>query len=506
MVNNKKKRKTRTSDSQLGLGPGLGPGLKRKKMNVPATIALTVLIVTLTILGACAHATSPLLQAMKRKNDLKIRAEKRKPRLRTTWKSENARFSNRMFFRMFRMHRACFVHLCEKIERAVGEKEFKSEKYIEKLMRERHSSKEGSMMAAHVKKNGPYIPGEIKVAMTLRILAGASYLDMYLWFNVNPDYVRHITRGVMRYWFCNDNVVLINFYKLLDSTEDTNRIRTAFAKKSNGIMNGCIGAIDGWVVKIRCPAWSEVLNPGKYFSRKGFYGINVQAIVAKNKKILWRSIGHKGSSHDSKVFNESGLGKYLVDHADDLYARGLYLVGDSAYALRSYMLTPHDNALPDSKEDNFNFFLSSNRIYVECAFGEIDRRWGIFWSPLEGSLQNHQYTIDAAIRMHNFIVEFRELQENEGKNVDDDLEELNIDSDNFLMNNPSTILGPIAEETQFEHGTRGRPTTIDAELRMKGKDLRNAISYELHRRGFSRPCNQRVAVSDRHNRRLALGK
>ena len=109
--------------------------------------------------------------------------------------------------------------------------------------------------------------------------------------------------------------------------------------------------------------------------------------------------------------------------------------------------------------------------------------------------------------MHNFIVEFRELQMNAGKiNVVDDLEELNIESDNFIMNNPSTILGPIAEETQFECGTRGRPTTIEAEQRNKGKGIRDAISNELHRQGFSRPCNQRVAVSDRHNRRLALGK
>ena len=293
---------------------------------------------------------------------------------------------------------------------------------------------------------------------------------------------------------CSCNITIVA------SNETQERSQNKGRKKEN--------AADGWVVKIRCPAWSEVLNPGKYFCRKGFYGINIQAIVSKDKKILWRTIGHKGSSHDSKVFKESGLGKYLIDHADDLYARGLYIVGDSAYALRSYMLTPHDNALPDSKEDNFNFFLSSNRIYVECAFGgEIDRRWGIFWTPLEGSLQNHQYTIDAALRLHNFIVEFRELQKNEGKmNVDDDLEELNIDSDNFIMNNPSTILGPVAEETQFERGTGGRPTTIEAEQGIMGKGLRNAISDELHRRGFSRPCNQRVAVSDRHNRRLALGK
>jgi miniconductance mechanosensitive channel len=67
---------------------------------------------------------------MKRKDE----AKKRKPRLRTSWTKENARFSNRMFYRLFRMHRACFVHLCEKIERSVGEKEFKSEKYIAQLL------------------------------------------------------------------------------------------------------------------------------------------------------------------------------------------------------------------------------------------------------------------------------------------------------------------------------------------------------------------------------------
>jgi len=142
------------------------------------------------------------------------------------------------------MHRACFIHLCEKIERSVGEKVFKSEKYIEKLAMEGHLTKEGGMMVANLDKTGPYIPGEVKVAMTLRILAGASYLDMYLWFNVNPDYVRYLSRRIMKDWSCNDDVVHINFYKLLDSTEDANIIRNVFAKKSDGIMSGCIGVVD----------------------------------------------------------------------------------------------------------------------------------------------------------------------------------------------------------------------------------------------------------------------
>jgi hypothetical protein len=222
MVSNKKKRKTRTNNQC-----SLEKGLELKKMKFTQTITLAVFIITLTIIGACGHASSQLLRSMKRKDE----AKKRKPRLRTSWTKENARFSNRMFYRLFRMHRACFVHLCEKIERSVGEKEFKSEKYIEKLTMEGHSAKEGSIMAAKLEKTGLYIPGEVKVAMTLRILAGASYLDMYLWFNVNPDYVRYITRKVMKEWFCNDDVVLINFYKLLNNTKDTNRIRNAFAQK-----------------------------------------------------------------------------------------------------------------------------------------------------------------------------------------------------------------------------------------------------------------------------------
>jgi hypothetical protein len=89
---------------------------------------------------------------------------------------------------------------------------------------------------------------------------------------------------------------------------------------------------------------SELSNPGKYFSCKGFHAINVQVIVDKKKRILWRYIGEKGSSHDSKVFNESGLGKYLLEYADSFHARGLYIIGDSAYSIRSYLLTPFDNA------------------------------------------------------------------------------------------------------------------------------------------------------------------
>ena len=48
------------------------------------------------------------------------------------------------------------------------------------------------------------------------------------------------------------------------------------------------------------------------------------------------------------------------------------------YALRSFLVTPYDNAVHGDGEDNCNFHHSSSRIVVECTFGEVDMRWEIF--------------------------------------------------------------------------------------------------------------------------------
>ena len=190
------------------------------------------------------------------------------------------------------MPRECFEELCDKIKEVVGEEEFKSEKYLEGLLALGNATRKSCTYNSSILFNGVYVPGEIKVAMTLRILAGASYLDMFLWFNVCADHVLVITRKVMREWFCNDEVMEIDFYKsILQDQVFRKDVMDDFASRSGGVLQGCIGALDGWLVRIMCPSIFEVKNPGKYYSRKGFYAINVQAIVDKKKRILWRYIG-----------------------------------------------------------------------------------------------------------------------------------------------------------------------------------------------------------------------
>ena len=495
------KRKRRSSSGQ----PALHCNVLREETNENKQRKLSVVLSAVLIVLGCGFELFTYLYyfSMQRSIRNKESAKKRKPRPRTTWADENKRISDKHFYRLFRMSRPCFNILCTRIETAVGEKEFKSEKYIQGLTELGHTTLESSMCQAAINGIGGYIPGEVKVAIALRLLAGASYLDMFLWMNIDPDYVRSIFRTVTRNWFCNDDVMKINFFDVINDDSEVSRITQAFGSRSCGIFSGTMGALDGWLVKIKCPSAWECANPGKYFCRKGFSAINVQVIVDLKKRVLWRYIGSKGSSHDSPVFHESSLGKFLEYWAVRFEASGLYLVGDSAYALRSYLLTPYDNAMPGSSEDVFNFFLSSQRIYVECAFGEIDRRWGIFWKPLQGSLTNHKYVIDSALRLHNFIVNYREEHGQVGKEHDDtDTSLLNSASYDFQMENPFETMGAFSNEDIHAYKRRGRHSNEEKKLRERGKTIRDNIRDMLARKGLARPKRSGTSSVDRFNRRI----
>ena len=73
------------------------------------------------------------------------------------------------------------------------------------------------------------------------------------------------------------------------------------------MFGGTIGALDGWLVKIKCPnsKRDKVTNFGSFFCRKGCYALNVQAIVDRNKMIICYSVKCCGSEHDSTAFKRT---------------------------------------------------------------------------------------------------------------------------------------------------------------------------------------------------------
>ena len=254
------------------------------------------------------------------------------------------------------------------------------------------------------------------MAISLRLLAGASHLDVATLFKVAYNYVYKLFQEVLQDWICRDSVAQFQLDEVIAEKKAMYDIAKKFAEGlTGGILAGVIGALDGWLVQIKSPSITsdKISNPGSYFSRKGFYALNVQVIVHRDKKILWRSINAKGSEHDSAAFKSTKLYKTLCEMTSDqsnpmLDSRDnlpFYLIGDSAYAIRQFLFTPYDNAKTGSPEDIYNYHHSSSRIIVECAFGDIDARWEIFWRPLKFPLCHHKFIIDACMRLHNFILE-----------------------------------------------------------------------------------------------------
>ena len=127
-----------------------------------------------------------------------------------------------------------------------------------------------------------------------------------------------------------------------------------------------------------------------------------------------------------------------------------------------------------SAEDNFNYFHSSSRICIECTFGEIDQRWGILWRPLRFSMKHNTQIIDACIRLHNFIVDFREKKQEPPPLQQMEREVFEDETERFLAVNRDLIdYGVFGGEQETQAG--GRPSTDDVSSRRIGVAIRCKI-------------------------------
>ena len=226
-----------------------------------------------------------LLTYMEKKKVSAIRqdsATKRGFRQRKSWESFQANLTDRQFRRYFRMSRDCFKHLCNRIEDNVGERVFKSEEFLKdfRYSRDAKDKKSINMMNAHEGSTGGFVSGEVKLALTLRLLAGGSYLDLALLYEVGPSYAYEIFHDVVKNWLLDDRLVKIHGIEYVTDEERLEKVALEFARSSGGLFNGCIGAIDGWIVKIKKPtAKDNVTNPLSFFSRKGYFGLNVVLLL-----------------------------------------------------------------------------------------------------------------------------------------------------------------------------------------------------------------------------------
>ena len=82
-----------------------------------------------------------------------------------------------------------------------------------------------------------------------------------------------------------------------------------FQAQRNSPFNNAIGALEGAVIEQEQPLPADVTCVAEYFSRKGFYALNVQAICDADYKFRWMVCKSPGSAHDSSAFTCTALGQ-----------------------------------------------------------------------------------------------------------------------------------------------------------------------------------------------------
>jgi len=172
--------------------------------------------------------------------------------------------------------------------------------------------------------------------------------------------------------------------------------------------------LDGLLICIDRPA--PHYQSKRFWSRKGFYALNLQALVDANRKFLDLSIRSPGSTNDNLAWSlsntahwieEGGLTTLTKDLAFELFnlPNGFFVVGDNAYTCSDFLIVPYPGSDLSISQDSYNFYESQIRINVECTFGMFLNRWGIFWKPLRVKLEKVPKLVLACAHLHNFIIE-----------------------------------------------------------------------------------------------------
>ncbi|XP_071635288.1 putative nuclease HARBI1 [Temnothorax longispinosus] len=137
-------------------------------------------------------------------------------------------------------------------------------------------------------------------------------------------------------------------------------------QRSCGFPN-IVGAIDGTHIKIRAP----VEDANSYINRKGFHSMNVQVVCDSQGLFTHCYAGQPGSVHDARVFRNSPVARFL-EFPEEYFPNDSHIIGDAAYGIHPHIMVPfRNNGHLTIRQTNFNFCLSSSRMAVERAIGQL---------------------------------------------------------------------------------------------------------------------------------------
>jgi DDE superfamily endonuclease len=317
----------------------------------------------------------------------------------------------------------------------------------------------------------PSVGIDVMLALTLRILAGASYLDLWPYGNADCTVYTVVDERLDALEF-----VLTNINFLISETECTaEAIKFQNARRSP--ICGIVAALDGIAVAIQRPSNRDGQHARNCFNRKRFYSICVQAAVGADYCVSYVSFIHAGSTHDSTAFQSTTLHENLgKSERDGGLLNWATVAADDAYGNKGRLFTPYACRPLTSAQDSFKLHLSSCRMFVELVFGIIDNLFGIMWSPMRCSVMKASLIIFVCCMIRDYIVDQRQAQGIQGN-------ELPIPFDNDNPANGDAAIS-VQDELHLEPGT-ARHIRHDESGGLSGR-----ISKNLAELGLVRPSSR----------------
>ncbi|XP_049522547.1 uncharacterized protein LOC125945036 [Dermacentor silvarum] len=244
----------------------------------------------------------------------------------------------------------------------------------------------------------PIRPAE-RLAVTLRFLAtGASMQDIAMSYCMHATTVAGILKETLAaIWDCLSPLVLKP-----PAAADWVKIRRAYSSKWN--FPNVVGSIDGKHFAIQCPD-----NSGSdYFNYKGFYSIVLLAVADADYRFTLVEVGAQGRTSDGAFFNDSSIREVFEHGSLELPTAvngwPVFMVGDAAFPLRTYLMCPYPGRQLDERKIIFNYRLSRARRCVENAFGILVSRWRAFLGTVTGQPELLTDMVKAAVCLHNFLM------------------------------------------------------------------------------------------------------
>ena len=193
-------------------------------------------------------------------------------------------------------------------------------------------------------------------------------------------------------------------------------------EKGNGAIGlpGIDGAIDCTHIRLSSTRFHNIAEI--FRNRKGYFSLNVQAVVGPRMEFLDIVPEWPGSAHDSRIFRNSLLYmRYFQRHLDGM------LVGDRGYPCLHFLMTPLTNPQTD-EELTYNNIQGRTRIIVERTFGVWKRRFPCLSRGLTTKLICSTTTVVACAVLHNMSLIFNDIlpEDDDLNDNDDDNEEVPV--------------------------------------------------------------------------------